>query len=98
MYLANVGVYFIFRKLAVTSHEQDWNLRYIGVQKSVRQRLREHLYYAPNTKTRNKAYQITEQTEFKYAVKYVLIEPCSLREYIEHILIEQMDPSDNIRD
>jgi hypothetical protein len=92
------GVYFIYRRLATLPNQQDWELRYIGVHKSVRQRLNEHLFYAPDTGTKHKAYQITEQSEFVYAVKYILIEPCSLREFIEHVLIESMDPPDNYHD
>lgn len=90
------GVYFIYRKPAASQNHENWNLRYIGVHKSIRQRLNEHLFYNPDSGTRHKAYQITEQSEFVYALKYILIEPCSLREYIEHILIEQMNPPDNI--
>ncbi|WP_405157932.1 hypothetical protein [Paenibacillus sp. FSL H8-0283] len=92
------GVYFIYRQKALTFDDDSWTLQYIGVHKSVRQRLSEHLFYTPDSKTNHKAYQINKQSEYMYAVKYILIEPCSLREYIERILIEQMDPPDNNHD
>ncbi|MEK4286668.1 hypothetical protein [Paenibacillus sp. FSL P4-0502] len=38
------GVYFIYRKPAASHNHENWNLRYIGVHKSVRQRLSEHLF------------------------------------------------------
>lgn len=56
------GIYFIYRKLAATVDQEEWEFRYIGVHKSVRQRLYEHLFYDPDKETRHKEYQITELT------------------------------------
>ena len=88
------GVYFIFSRPSQTDH---WDLRYIGqigFHVTLRQRLRQHLFDHPSSRTNSQFYYITEQTD-QFGVAYREVTPEPARLLVEALCIELLDPPDN---
>ena len=88
------GVYFIYSR---PSKEVTWELRYIGQVGSrvtLRQRVSQHLFDHPTSKTNSQSYYILEQTD-KFGATYRVVTPESARLLVEAICIENLAPPDN---
>ena len=88
------GVYFIFSR---PSETEQWELRYvgqIGSRVTLRQRLSQHLFDHPTSRTNSQFYYISEQTD-RFGVAYRIVTPEPARLLVEALCIELLDPPDN---
>lgn len=87
------GVYFIYERPRLG--KSPWSLVYIGTEKKVRKRIRQHLFYKIGTGTGHKGYRVPDNLHLEYGVLWHYVRPVDLREFIEHIAIDELSPRDN---